>query len=135
MSDLLIQAALEARLATLSPAISTAYENGTFKPVSGVAYQRVNFLPNTPDDPTMGRKLTQFRGLFQVTVCYPLGTGRGAAQTQAQAVRDHFAPNQTLTYSTVNVQITETSRIAGGFVDGDRYCVPVTVPWYAWIAT
>lgn len=135
MSDVLIQAALEARLATLSPALSTAYENGTFTPTPGTAYQRVNFLPNTPDDPTMGRKLTQFRGLFQVTVCYPLGAGRGAAQAKAEAIRSHFAPCQTLTSGAVNVQINDTTRIAAGYPDGDRYCIPVTVPWFAWIAT
>lgn len=135
MSDLLIQAALEKRLGTMSPAISTAYENISFTPVAGAPYQRTALLTATPEDITMGRKLTKFHGLFQVSLHYPYGAGRGGAQARAEAIRAHFKPPMTLTEGAVNVNINDTTRIATGFQDGDRWVVPVTIPWHAYIAS
>lgn len=125
-----ICAALEKKLALMA-AMPTAFENVTFTPTPGTPYQRVNHLINAPIDHTLAADLTELRGLMQVTLCYPLGAGRGAAQTRAQAVADHFAPVQYLTEGAVRVDLIHTPRIASGLVDGDRYCIPVTVAWSA----
>lgn len=130
MSIPLACAALEKKLALMS-AMSTAHENTSFTPSAGVAYQRVNHLINSPIDHAISADLVELRGLFQVTLAYPAGTGRGAAQARAQAIVDHFAPVQELTEGAVKVSITKTARISGGMVDGDRWNVAVTVPWSA----
>jgi hypothetical protein len=135
MSDLLIQAALEKRLNAIASPLPGPVENKAYTPVAGTPYQKIAFMPATPEDITMGRKLTQYQGLFQVSLLYPQGEGRGAAQTRAQAIRAHFKPPMTLTESGVNVQINDTTRIAAGYQDGDRWVVPVTIPWYAYISS
>lgn len=135
MSLKIVRAALENRLATLSPNLSTAYENVSFTPVAGIAYQRANLLPNTPDNSIQGAATYFERGIFQVTACYPTGTGPAAADTQAQAVRNHFKRGTSMVESFITVIVTDTPRQSTGFVDGDRWCVPVSIPFQAQIAT
>lgn len=129
MSDILISAALEKKLAAIASPLATAYENQVFTPTPGTAYQRVNLIPNSPVDHAITADLVERRGLFQITVCYPYGSGRGAAQTKAKAIADHFAPVQDLIEGGVTVVIDKTTRIGSGQVDGDRWTIPITVQW------
>lgn len=129
MSIQLIQAALETKLATLTPAMATVYENTSFTPVTGVAYQRVYHLLNKPTDLALGGDLVQDQGIFQITLAYPQNAGRGAAMARAQMVRDHFRPPLTLTNGAVKVEIVKTARIAGGMTDADRWTLPVSIEW------
>jgi hypothetical protein len=129
MSIPLICAALEKKLALLLPALPTAFENVTFKPITGTAYQRVNHLINKPVDHAVTADVVEQRGLLQVTLCYPAGAGRGAAQARAQAIAEHFAPVQQIKESSITVTIDQTPQIAGGMADGDFWCIPVTVAW------
>ena len=130
MSIPLICAALEKKLALMA-SMPTAFENITFVPMASIAYQRVNHLINNPIDHALTADLTELRGLMQVTLCYPAGSGRGAAQVRAQAIVDHFKPVQYLTEGAIKVALTKTAQIAGGSVDGDRWTIPVTIAWTA----
>ena len=131
----LIQAALEQRLATLSPAMATAYENATFAPVTGVAYQRISMLVNRPVDHAVTMDVTEERGIFQVSLFYPQGTGRGAAQARAELIKALFKPPLTLTNGAVKVEINKTVHIGGGMPDGDRWMVPVSIYWQSFQTT
>lgn len=133
MSQQLIRRALEKRLAAMTPSLSTAWENAQFTPVSGTPYQRVNLMPNTPDNSTQGGKMYFDRGIFQVTLCYPMGTGPNAAESKAQAVRDWFWRGLSLIEGAITVHITDTPRISPAMVDGDRFCIPVSVSYQAQI--
>lgn len=135
MSIALIEAVLEKRLLSMTPAIATAVENKAFTPVDGVPYQRLHHLLNTPVDMDLERSLVQERGIFQVSLYYPLDSGRVPAMTRAQAIRNHFKPVQYLYEGAVRVEINDTPRIGGGMPDGDRWQVPVSIPWIAFIAT
>jgi hypothetical protein len=130
-----IRKALEIRLAAVAPAIQTAFENAAFTPVAGTPFQRVNLLPNTPDNSIQGVTTYFERGLFQVKLCYPIGTGPTAAETQAQLIRAHFKRGTSLLNSGVTVIITDTPRVSTGMIEGDRFCIPVSVPWQAQINT
>ena len=44
MSIVAIRTALETKLNTITPALSTAWENVLFTPVAGTAYHQVNLL-------------------------------------------------------------------------------------------
>ena len=134
MSIVLIQSALEKKLAALAGALPTAYENEVFVPVTGQPYQKVFLLVNTPVDYALTADMVEQRGLFQVTLLFPLGTGRGAAQSRAQAIATHFKPVQVLTEGAVKVQINSTPRIGDGMVDDDRWAVPVKVLWRSFSA-
>lgn len=129
MSIALIQAALEKRLLSMAPTIATAVENKAFGPVDGVPYQRLHHLLNTPLDMDLERSMVQERGIFQVSLFYPLDAGRLPAMTRAQAIRDHFKPVLYLTEGAVRVEINDTPKIGGGMPDGDRWHVPVSIPW------
>jgi hypothetical protein len=132
MSEVAVQSALEQHLTALG-GLDTAWENVSFAPVDGVPFQRVNMLPLTPEDEVMGRGMVKLRGLLQVTLCYPSGSGRGAVQARADALRLHFKPPKTLTQNGVQVQVNDTINVGSGFADGARWCVPVTIPWFAYV--
>jgi len=131
MSILKIQAALEKRLASMTPALATALENLPFEPTQGTAYQRAELIPNSPIDHALTLDVVEHRGLFQVTLMYPLGAGRGAAQARAQAIADHFAPLLVLTEPGWRIEVYKTPRIGAGMPFADRWAVPVTAHWRA----
>lgn len=130
MSSVSIRAALETALNAMSPSISTAFENVAFSPTAGTAYQRVNVLFGTPLNDEISRSYEE-RGFMQVTLCYPVNAGPGTAATRAELVRSSFYRGRTLTASGVTVLINLTPEILPAFVDGDRYCIPVRVPFKA----
>jgi hypothetical protein len=135
VSIALIQAAFEQRLETLTPAVATAYENVTFSPVAGQPYQRINMLVNRPVDHAVTLDVTEERGIFQVSLFYPQGTGRGASQARAELIKALFKPPLTLTNGAVKVDINKTVHVGGGMPDGDRWMVPVSIYWQSFQAT
>lgn len=134
MSIAKIRAAFETRLATLSPALATAYENGSYAPVAGTPYQRVNLLPNTPEDAVLGSKIYFERGIFQVTLCYPVGNGPGTAEARAQLVKDLFKRGTSMTQSGLIITVMRAPSAAPAFIDGDRYCIPLSVRYQAQVS-
>ena len=131
----LIRRALEKRLALLTPVVATAYENVAFTPAVGVPYQAVTLMPATPDNSIMGSTQYLAIGLFQISLFYPVGTGPGAAQDRAELLKTHFKRGSTFVESGVSVLVTYTPAIASAMTDGDRFHVPITVRWQAFIAT
>ena len=134
MSLEIVRNAFEKRLALLAPAIAIAYENRTFSPIVIIPYLQVNLLPNTPDNSIMGQATYFERGIFQVTLAYPLGAGTLAAGIKAQAIRDHFMRGTTMVEAGVTVIVTNTPRIAPAMVDADRYRVPISIEYQAQIS-
>lgn len=131
MSIAKVRAALETRLGTLTPALSTAYENAAFTPVAGTPYQRVFLLPATPDNEVLGCDYYREIGIFQVSLYYPVNGGPGTAQARAQLLRTHFKRSTTMTSGGVTTTVSATPAIATAFVDGDRYVIPVSIPYRA----
>jgi len=131
MSIQLIRKALEKRLGSMTPALATAFENVAFTPAAGTPYQRVNLLPATPDNATLGDAYYRENGLFQVTLLYPQLAGPAAAEARAEAVRAHFKRGTSITESGVTTLITRTPSIAPALIDGDRYVIPITITYQA----
>lgn len=131
MSQVKIRAAFEKRLATMSPALATAYENVDFVPVTGTPFQRTNLLPAMPDNTTKGASFYREQGLFQVTLCYPLNKGANAAQARAELVKTHFMRGTSMVESGLVVNVTNTPTIAPAFTDGDRYVIPISIYYIA----
>lgn len=130
MSVASIRAALEVRLSAM-PTLRTAYENVAFTPTPGEPYQRATMLPATTQNPAFGSTLKHESGIFQVSLFYPVNAGSGAAYARADAIRAHFPRGLTLTYSGSTVTIQRTPSIGPAGVDGDRYIVPVSIPYFA----
>lgn len=129
MSLAAISKALESHLKAMTPALDTAWENVSHTPMGGVPYQAAFFLPARPNDYAVADGHQEI-GLFQINLRYPLKQGRADVLARAEAIRAHFAKNMTLPVGQpMAVKIMRTAEIAPGFVDGDRYVVPVTIRW------
>lgn len=125
--------AIEKKLSTLSGVIATAREGMSFTPTVGTPYQRINILKAAPEDMTQGRKMTRISGIAQITLFYPapVATGTTLPDNMAESIKALFKPVQTLTEGSTKVFITDSATIATGFADGDRWVVPVSVPFFA----
>jgi len=133
MSLASVRIALESKLNAMTPALSTAWENVPFTPVSGTPYQAVYLLPATPANPTMGDGYYREQGIFQVSLFYPLQAGPKPAADRAEAIRAAFKRGTTLTNGNVSVIIEQTPEIGQGRVDGDRWMQIVRIRWFAGI--
>lgn len=131
MSLAAVRIALETKLLNMSPTLATAWENSPYTPVVGTPYQQVWLLPATPANPTFGDDYYREQGLFQMTLLYPLQTGPAAAMARAELIRTAFKRGTSMTSGTVTVIVDKTPEIGVGRIDGDRWAVPVKVPWHA----
>jgi hypothetical protein len=129
MSQVTIRKALEKRLAAMSPALVTVYENTEYTPVAGTAYQRANLLPAEPDNSAMGGTYYLEQGLFQVTLCYPQKVGPNAAQARAELLKTQFKRGTTMEESGLTVIVMRTPTIMPAYIEGDRYCIPVSIQY------
>ncbi len=135
MSDLAVRRALETRLLTMTPAISTAFENVAFTPTQGTPYQRANMLPAAPDNTMLGPREWMEIGIFQVTLFYPQGAGSAEAQTRAEAVRAQFKRGTTVSHGGLATVITHTPAKAAAYSADGWYVVPISIRYQACIAT
>ena len=133
MSRVAIRAALETALNAMSPALATAWENRPYTPEAGTPYQRVNVLFARPVNSEISRAFEQ-DGFMQVTLLYPPDAGPGDAAARADLLTTTFYRGRSLTSGGVTVTILYTPETLPGFRDGDRYAVPVRVPFHAEIS-
>lgn len=131
MSYKTVRMLLEQRLANLPSGLPTAWENTAYDPVVGTPYQRASLLPAQTEQPTLGDGFRREVGLMQVSLYFPENEGPGAAMTQAEAIREHFARGTTLINGSVRVVIERTPSIGLAFPDGGFYALPVSIDFFA----
>jgi hypothetical protein len=131
MSMVSIKRALERRLSQMTPALSTAYEGADFKPVPDTAYQRVQFVPRQPQNPTFGDNYYREVGEFQVFLAYPLNKGSAEALTRAELIRDRFKRGTFMLENGIRIHVLSTPQIAGTIITQDRLVVPVIIEYTA----
>jgi len=129
MAIVLIKKALEKRLATMSPVITTAYSAVSFTPTQGVPYQRVQLVPRRPENPTFGDSYYREVGEFQIFLAYPSNKGEAEVLARAELVQQHFARGTTLTEGGLDIIIQKTPQITGSTIVGDRIIVPVIIQY------
>ena len=127
MSLEICRKALEKRLATLTPAIAIAYENVAFIPVTGTPYHKAVLIPNETTAPAIDQATKIEKGIFQVSIYYPLNQGTSAAGLRAELIRAHFPAGLVLTEGTYKVRVSRPPAIAGGMPDGAFYMIPVSI--------
>lgn len=144
MSTLNIKRALETELDTITPAITTAWENVDFTPPAvTIPFQVVNILFARPGNPIIGREF-QESGYMQVKLMYPTKQGTRDAMLRAELLRSVFYRGRVLVssytynwvdfyYSSVNVRVTidRTPEITPGVIEDGRYTVIVRIPFFA----
>lgn len=131
MSIQKIQAALETALKSIAPAIDTVYQNVSYQPKSGVPYQRVNLIPTDVANPAVGDALKRYEGFFQVMLCYPAGKGTKDAAERAEKIEQTFSYGKQFAHGGITVRVRSSPVIRQGFIDEDRWCVPIRVYYYA----
>lgn len=125
----IIRAAFEKTLAdwaaAQTPAIPVAYENVAFKPPATGPYLRCFLLPADTVDNTLAGQMSEYRGLFQVNVVFPAGTGPVGAEVLTAAIAALFPAKSRLTYSGQFVAITTPMRERPALQDVATYTIPM----------
>lgn len=134
MSVLKIRAALETALAAMSPALATAWENTTYTPTAGTPYQRASMTFAEPINTEYGKSYQQ-GGMFVVSLCWPQGAGVTDIAARIELLRATFARGATFTADGLTTQVARTPLILAASLEGDRYVVPVQVPFLATITS
>ena len=129
-----ISAALDARLNTLTGSAPIAWPNTVFKPTKGTLYLRATHLPVATEQAGLGNSgVDEYLGIYQVDVFAPTGKGRGASESKADIIANHFKRGTDLLYNGVNVRLGDVSRNAGT-IDDDRYLISVSINYMAHVA-
>lgn len=130
MSQIKIRASLETALASIVPAIDTAYQNFSFTPVTGQPYQELYLLPAEPNNWAMGDGSRQERGIFQINLQYPAGQGPAIAEARAGLIKALFKRGASFTKDGVTVQIERTPEICEGRPGDGRWMVPIRIRYF-----
>lgn len=128
MSYQIIRRALEKRLFNLQPELPTSWENDTFEPPNSI-HQRAFILPAATDNPSYGDTLQRESGIFQVSICTPLGAGSGAAIARATLLKAWFYRGFSITDSGLIIKIIKSPSMAPALRDGAFYVIPVSIPY------
>lgn len=129
-----IRAALTAHLNTITPLIATAYQGGNFTPTNNVPYQEVYLLPADNENYAISEKSYISRGVFQITLKYPLGVGTKDIEDRCQLYLDSFYFNRKLTNNGIDVYIDNTPKVISLGNSGDRLVYAFTVNYRACIS-
>lgn len=131
MSQIAIRAALETALMTITPAVQTQFENVTFTPKTGVPYQSAYLIMNRTENPVVGDGFYRERGIFQVTLRYPIGTGSVAPMTQAEKIRTLFRRGASFNKDGITVMCDRTPDIRVLPNEVDRFVIVVKIYFYS----
>lgn len=126
-----VRTILETALNANAGGIDVAWENRNYVPTGGVPYQEAFLLYAQPENPTLGDNFFRENGIFQITLQYPQGAGPGVAETRALVLRGVFKRGQSFTDGTITVTIAKTAMISEGRLDGDRWSVPLKIPFFS----
>jgi len=118
----------------MTPALATAWQNAPYTPADGTPYQKAYLMPVEPENAEYGAHYRE-RGIFQVTLMYPLMTGPAATEARGELMRTTFARGNSFESGGVTVTIERTPHIGQGVVDADRWAVPVRIRFFANIST
>ena len=125
-----VRSALEIALQAMTPTLETAWENRDFTPTAN-AYQRAFLLPASPRNATLGDGHYQERGVFQVTLNYPVGKGAADGMARAALIRATFFRGASFTNKGVTTRIEATPEIGRGIVEDSRWVLPVSIRYFA----
>lgn len=132
MSLLVIRQQLETTLDAVSAGqIESNYENVFYKPTKDVAFQRVQIVFGTPENPTVGDNFYREIGFMQVTLYFPLQSGVKDSATWAQTLRTTFYRGRSFVTGKVTTIVSETLSRLPSIVEDDRYVVPLRIPFFA----
>lgn len=121
--------------------IPVAWDNEEFEP-GQQAYLKPSFLPASTLSPTIQNIGQIYRGVYQVSLIAPIGSGSQAHRRTASAIAVYMLgkllPNATDGVTGVpvgsdghEVYVTGPATISAGFNDGYGYNIPITLNYRA----
>lgn len=135
MSQKLIRAALESRLATWAaartPALSVAYENDDFTPEVGTPYLRAYMMPADTDSQDLEGSHRLYLGVYQVSMRLPALIGTELSGTIVGELETLFPVNLRLTSGAITVTTTSPVSAGPGQNEPGLYVVPVSFSYRA----
>lgn len=130
MSIIAITAAIETALNGMSPAISTAWPNVEFIPITDVEYQYIDIISDS-ENPTQGSDFYREEGFIQVMLMYPLERGAIPSNTRVELLRSTFKRGNSFVSDGITVHIDKTPSKFLSEADGDRYKTVVRIEFHA----
>ena len=127
MSAFSVKKAIRLHLSTMPSVPATAYEAMSFDAPDDDVYLRLQFVVNTPDDPTLGVGYYRERITAQIFVVDSAGHGTGTAEQLAETIRQHFKKGTTLIQDGVRIQVLTTPQISGSVVLQNKLIIPVMI--------
>lgn len=118
---------LEAIAAVLG--VPVAWQNVSFEPPLTGIYLEEAFLPAENEDVFVQGTAAVRRGVYQVTVIYPLGKGGQAAQALADNIAAAFPNNAVIDPNNPALFVNGFADVFSGISDDTAYRVPVSIPY------
>ncbi|PKE30959.1 hypothetical protein CWS43_09770 [Rahnella sp. AA] len=132
MSQQAITQLLEARLGNWAETqgLQVAFDNIEFTPPDGI-YLESQVMPATTTAIDLSRKAKVFRGVYQINVIAPAGTGKSAGGSIAEQLIDLFPENQEMSDGELTCFINSAPSAFAGISTDTSYTIPVSMSYRA----
>lgn len=132
MSQQVITQLLEARLSEWAEAqgLQVAFDNIGFSPHDGI-YLESHVMPATATAIDLSRQAKVFRGVYQINVIVPAGTGKSAGGSIAEELIDLFPENQEMSDGKLTCFINSVPSAFAGISTDTSYTIPVSMSYRA----
>lgn len=122
----------ETKLAVVASALNLkiAMENIVFEPDKNI-YLRSHVLPASTDVIDLAGTMKVYKGVFQVDIVAPAGTGKTKAGNIADSIIEAFPNNLELSEREFTVWIDGEPNRMRALSDSTRYLIPVSIDYRA----
>jgi len=123
---------LEARLGNWAETqgLQVAFDNIGFTPPDDI-YLESHVMPATTTAIDLSRKAKVFRGVYQINVIAPAGTGKSAGGSIAEQLIDLFPENQEMSDGELTCFINSAPSAFAGISTDTSYTIPVSMSYRA----
>ena len=128
-----IRAALEIAVDGITPVLPTAWQNDSFDPIKGVAWQRVTILTGRPENQVTDASYKE-NGILRISLFYPLRIGSALASQRIDLIRSVFPRDTKLVKDNVTVTTVGTPEKTSEQVETDWHSVVIDIRFYSEIS-
>ncbi|WP_112288428.1 DUF4128 domain-containing protein [Rahnella sp. AN3-3W3] len=132
MSQQAITQLLETRLSEWAEAqgLQVAFDNIGFSPPDGI-YLQSHVMPATTTAIDLSRQAKVIRGVYQINVIAPAGTGKSAGGLIAEQLIQLFPENQEMSDGVLTCFINSVPSAFAGISSDTSYTIPVSMSYRA----